>query len=605
MNRETMKHYGGILLAVLALLAAACTGNDGVQREPQPTDTLYTAEKAMTLYGNDPDRALVIIDSALIVGNVDSNLATLLRAKVYCQSTLSQRLDTALLMLESLMESDFVKDTNSCKVVLDLLVNTTRLLDNSEQCLRWATMKADICRQQGEETEALRTEAEIGLLLVELSEEEKGLAKLNGVISSLDGQRHVNEMDACIIALKRKINVLQSLDREAEVIPLAQHIVEILNDYRQHPDEYDNNSYRMTTDKKHCEQYCDFYSAQAYGYLAQAYAKQGNVLLSRHYLHLFEQSDYGKSLGGRKAIAPTWCRLGDYNKMFATYDELLTQIGDDTVSSDYLDILRNSAIAAEVRGDLHAALDYQKRLNSLSQKLNRKTHQSQIHEYAVRYHLQEERLNTEREQAAKKRIGLIAIGLIAIALTAVTFLVLLTYRMHAIRKKNAALTKEITDKIAYEEKYRLLVDQLHDEQSLIRKGEAGRHLNASTLATLSDSELFDYLRHVILSEKLHLNPIFDRQQLMDRLHLSKDRIGAAFSQGSEYHSLKNFLTEMRLHHSTKLLAKHPGMTISEVASASGFSSAVVFTRNFKQRFAITPSEFREKKTSSFRIEKDD
>jgi AraC-like DNA-binding protein len=36
------------------------------------------------------------------------------------------------------------------------------------------------------------------------------------------------------------------------------------------------------------------------------------------------------------------------------------------------------------------------------------------------------------------------------------------------------------------------------------------------------------------------------------------------------------------------------MSITEVASASGFSSASVFTRNFKQRYTMTPTEFRKK-----------
>jgi AraC-like DNA-binding protein len=34
------------------------------------------------------------------------------------------------------------------------------------------------------------------------------------------------------------------------------------------------------------------------------------------------------------------------------------------------------------------------------------------------------------------------------------------------------------------------------------------------------------------------------------------------------------------------------MSVADVASASGFSSGSVFTRNFKQRYTMTPSEFR-------------
>ena len=62
----------------------------------------------------------------------------------------------------------------------------------------------------------------------------------------------------------------------------------------------------------------------------------------------------------------------------------------------------------------------------------------------------------------------------------------------------------------------------------------------------------------------------------------------------EYGNISNFLNDARLFHSTKLLTEHPEMPIAEVALASGFSNRVVFSRNFKERFAMTPSEFREK-----------
>lgn len=45
-------------------------------------------------------------------------------------------------------------------------------------------------------------------------------------------------MDACIIALKRKINVLDIHNKTENIIPLAQRIIEKIDDYREHRDEY-------------------------------------------------------------------------------------------------------------------------------------------------------------------------------------------------------------------------------------------------------------------------------------------------------------------------------------------------------------------------------
>ena len=574
-----------LLLAMVAFLLVSCTGSQSTPKhEAQPSDTLYSAETAMDIYDQDPSRALVIIDSALLVGNVDDDLATMLKAKIYSHSNKEQHLDTARQMLEGLMESNFVKDPDKREVVLDLLVSTTRQQDNYEQCLRWATEKAGFCRQQGRETEALRTEAEIGVILVELGEEEKGIAKLNGVIASLEGQRHADEMDACVIAIRRKILVLKKLNRVEEVIPLSQHLIEIISDYREHYDQYTDNSYRMPTNKEEVEGYCDYYTAQANGYLAYAYAVLGDTKQARQYLEMFEQSEYGQELYGRENIAPTWCLLGDYDKMLATYDEVTAQMGNDTINLDYAKMLRGRAIAAKAMNNPSVSADYWQRYAELKDLLHKQLQESKAHEYAARYQLQEERLNTEREQAAKKRMGLIAILLGVMLVIVAIFVLLLVQQLRSIREKNAVLTKEITEKIENEEKYLSSIKEQADRQP--------DTTSVNSLPDSADSELFEQLRRIILEEKLFLDPQFGRQQLMDRLHLSKESIGAAFSKGSQYASLASFVNEMRLIHGAKLLTEHPEMSIADVATASGFGSNVTFSHNFKARYALTPTEFR-------------
>lgn len=591
-----------IISVVIAILVAGCTGAGIGEKvhETCPSDTLYTEEAALAIYDEQPEQALNIIDSAVIVDNLSEDRASFLRAYVFCRSCTNQRLDTAWQICETLMESDFVENPDNREIVLDLLVDITRKQHNYEQCLRWSTEKADLCRQQGEETEALRTEAEIGVLLTELGDTEKGLAKLNGVIATLDGQRHTDEMDACIIALKRKIQVLQELGREEEVIPLAERIIEIASDYRQHYNDYTDNSYRLLSTEEETRKYCDFYIAQAYGYLAHAYAMEGErskvksenaaaIKQSRHYLSLFEQSDYGRTLAGRKAIAPIWCLLGDYGKMLSTYDEWEKLMGDDTLNLDYAEMLHDRAVAAKAMGNPNAAADYWYRYSELGRLIDRQIHQSQAHEYAVRYKLQEERLNTEREQSARKRIALVAVSLGVVVLVVIVFVVLLIKQLRSIRQKNAVLSKEISERIEYEEKYLASIQNNED-----RNSNSGIQNPDADLSAFSDRELFDYIRKIVFDENLHLDPQFGRDQLMERLQLSKDRIGAAFAQGSEYGNISNFLNDLRLIHSAKLLTEYPEMPIAEVALASGFSNRVVFSRNFKERFAMTPTEFRKK-----------
>lgn len=86
--------------------------------------------------------------------------------------------------------------------------------------------------------------------------------------------------------------------------------------------------------------------------------------------------------------------------------------------------------------------------------------------------------------------------------------------------------------------------------------------------------------------------MFERQTLIDLTGLSKERIGAAFSHGSEYERLTTLVRELRLNHAVRLMNENPEMSLEQVCTASGFSNTVSFYRSFKTKFRMTPSQFR-------------
>ena len=300
-----MKHLQYILSLAVIIMISSCTTNHPLKREQKPVDTVYTDKAAMNVFDYNPERALVIIDSAEIVGNLTHDRAMFFRAKIITMTLEGLPIDSAQNICLALMQSDYVKDENNYESVLDLLVNITRRKQDFEQWLKWSTMKAELCRNHGDEVEALRTEAEIGVILAYLDRLEDGLKTLNEVIAQLDGTRKFNQMDACIIALRRKVDVLQHYEMFNEIIPVAHKIIEKTNDYEQHPDEYHDGSFREPNAAR-LSDYCEFYRVKAYAYLARAYAETDKITDSRHFLKLFEESRYGQTFDGRMMISNTW-----------------------------------------------------------------------------------------------------------------------------------------------------------------------------------------------------------------------------------------------------------------------------------------------------------
>ena len=557
---------------------AGCTGNGGSKHVPQASDTLYTEKAAMDVYAKEPERALDIIDSALIVGNVKDDKASFLRAKVYSCAYEATRQDTAIVIGERLLNGKTAQDDVTFRQsVLEVLVYSARQLEDYELQLSYSTKLADAYRQQGDKVEALRTEAEIGAVLVRLGKTDEGLAKLDSVINRLTPVRKFNELDASIIAMKRKIGVIRDYP---QIETTAQCIINRLDDFEQHPADFHDGSEREPADENR-PGYIAFYRSQAWSYLAAAYAHLGEKGKAREYVALSEKSDLGQTLTGRKMIAPTLCLLGEYNKMEAIYQELETVFMErgDTLTLDYAQLLLDRAKAAEAQGRMKESTALWQKHAEVLQKAEERLLRSKANLYAARYHAQEQQREIERKDAEAKHNALFAWFVAVIALLLACFAVYYYLRHREESRKNRILAQQITEAMDYKDKYLALLQT--DQPTL-----------ETTPNTMEPRDLFVHISQTIVKEQLFLDPAFDRQAAIDRFHQSKERIGAAFAQGSGYASITDFINECRLEYAVTLLRDQLSLPITQVAQASGFSDANYFGRKFKARFGLSPTDYR-------------
>ena len=140
-----------------------CTGENkdtADSREPQATDTLYTWRAAMQIYGYQPERALQIIDSAVIVGNMSEVQAQANRARVYSLTQMNEQVDSMLggskgaglekgkAICEQLLKHDSLKTNIRLKQeVLDILVYTARQQQDTVKWLQRAQELVEVYHQ--------------------------------------------------------------------------------------------------------------------------------------------------------------------------------------------------------------------------------------------------------------------------------------------------------------------------------------------------------------------------------------------------------------------------------------------------------------------------
>ena len=577
-----MRNVLQVLLLVLILVCASCGRNNSARHIPNLGDTPYQVDSVLVAYGYHPNRALVMLDSALLLGNINEYRAKFIRAKIYSKSLLKQRQDSAILICEQLLQHDSVIHApQERENILDLLMITSRTKVDFEGYVKWATQKAEVCRLQGEETEQWRTEAEIGMVMAHLGQPEEGMERIDEAIRQLDEPGSIDRMDAFIIAIKRKITVLNDQGRYAEVIPLAQRILDRLEHYEQHASAYAEDSYRLSWSDSPADRdrYIDFSRAQANGFLAGAYAMTGDAAHARECLACFDQSGYGHSLGGRRMIIPAQMALGMYDEAMATSDEVVYRMGRDTINDDYAVILRDRAVVARAKGHVGEAYNLMNRHANLVKVLSDSLHASEAHDYAARYHAQEQELKIQEAQTAS-RIKSIIIGVILLLFViAGAFSFYYRHQRLVINEKNRALVRMINGT-----PFVAPVDEIEGAEDTDEVSDSEEPEDTSAL--------FETIDTTIRKEHLYANVSLQRQDVCTRFCITRHTLNNLLAQHVGSSSFPQYINNIRMEEALPLLRDNASMTIAAIATAVGFTPAN-FREQFKRQYGITPQEYRQ------------
>ena len=550
-----MRNVLQVLLFVSILVFASCGRNNSARHILNLGDTPYQEDSVLVAYGYHPDRAIVMLDSALLLGNINEYRAQFIRAKIFSKSLLKQRQDSAILICKQLLKHDSViKTLHEQENILDLLMITSRTKTDFEGYVKWATQKAEVCRLQGEETEQWRTEAEIGMVMAHLGQPEEGMVKIDEAIRHLDEPGSIDRMDAFIIAVKRKITVLNEQGRYAA--------------WSDSPADRDR--------------YIDFSRAQANGFLAGAYAMTGDIAHAREYLARFDQSGYGHSFSARRMIIPTQMALGMYDEAMATSDEIAYRMGYDTINADYAVILRDRAIVARAKGRLVEAYDLMKRHANLAKVLSDSLHASEAHDYAARYHAQEQELKI-RETESASRIKSIIIGVIVLLfMIAAVFSFYYRRQRQIISEKNHALVRMINGT-----PFVVPADETEETEESDEVNEPEEQGEPET-----NSALFDTIDTAIRTEHLYANVSLQRQDVCARFCITRHTLNNLLAQHAGSSSFPQYINNIRMEVALPLLRDDPSMTISAIAAAVGFTPAN-FREQFKRQYGVTPQEYRQ------------
>ena len=525
------------------------------------------------IQSQSPERAFAILDSCRTEGNLSSFSSDFLRAQIYGTLSDEPSLHQAQDLCEALLHQEIASDPVLRMRIIDLLIHSCRKAQDYTKWLFWAEEQSSLALSMGDRIRSLRAESEVGAALGKIGRPVEGVAKIDSVIRVLDGVRLFDEMDASITAMFYKIDALQKMGYDADISLIARSVLDRLEDYELHPGSYSDNSMREPKTALEREEYIGIQRALAWSYLAVAYSRLGDLSLSKQYLDLFGESSLGKTPSGWRFVLPALERVGEYDKMLQAFEAYEMQAGGDTLSVEWLDVLRGRALVAAATGSEQQSRDYWKRYAELSNMIaNHRLNVNNSHYFSAMEIAWEMQNKIQSQATRNKRTALFLVLFVLLILFCNFLAWYFLKRRSRVGKETAVQPSAVFPEMPS-------VTQVFSSKDL------------------SNAELFEHISSVILHEKLFCDPNFGRQTIMDRFSLSKDRASAIFSQGSQYSRVSDFINEYRLKHACELLLSKPNMSIAEVGEASGFAQYATFSRLFKEKYGMTPTDFRLQKPS--------
>ena len=286
--------------------------------------------------------------------------------------------------------------------------------------------------------------------------------------------------------------------------------------------------------------------------------------------------------------------IADYLRERGRYPEAV-KINNDLIEiirahGDTLGEMMNSAKwgLAEIyqkMGHYKQAADLYVQVLEINDTLKARQAQNTAQELAAVYHDQEQKQTILEQEMVNTRKNYILVIVLVILLGVLAYTVVTVRQKRIINRKNQSLAEQIAEAIQLREKLRVKSEEF---------ATATGQTEPAAPNAMTDEHLYRYVTEVIEHEQLFLDPRFERQTVMDRFQLTKERVGSIFSQ-SEHAKLTNYIQQLRLEYAAQLLVEQPERSIVQIATDSGFSSHKYFTDRFRQYFSMTPTEFRKAK----------
>ena len=221
-----------LIAILLALLTFSCSSNKQ-QRESFTNDTIYTEAKAMSLHVTEPERALMLIDSAVIAGNITWERGEYLKA-VTQYSGLKNSPLARQTCIDLLAKSP--SDSNTVENIYTLLTAIEYSQGNYATTVRYATEASRLAHTLNLPNDIGNMKGYIAHVMAETGKTDEGIQQLQATINELRQMNSFNGVTAYHSTAKKLLHILIDNNRFAEMVPVCEAMLERIDELEFHPE---------------------------------------------------------------------------------------------------------------------------------------------------------------------------------------------------------------------------------------------------------------------------------------------------------------------------------------------------------------------------------
>lgn len=286
-------------------------------------------------------------------------------------------------------------------------------------------------------------------------------------------------------------------------------------------------------------------------------------------------------------------RYAEVIKLYLERENFLRE-QKDTINYHMLSAKRALAKAYEKEGDYKKAALYFNELAILTDSLKIREQKSAAIELATVYetHEKEDKIKEQQQDLRLRDLFLVGSSCFILLLLALLWII---YRSRGVVKgKNRSMAIQIDRLLAYQEELETLKEQLKAKELATKSIDSRSEefeISEGNLSKENIDSVFEQISYLVKDKKLYLDNQLSRDMILNEISISKT-VFARVIQAKTGANFISYVNELRINHSIKLLKQYPNYTIESIAMDSGFNNVRSYYRVFKERFDMSPAEYR-------------